>query len=369
MTATGTGPPPSIESFAWSHVTYPWPIPGGEDGAAAAGLYDAYVATTDASVYHVPIPAEFGEALTDLGYAKVRVSGGNRYLGLTEESRAARAYEYVTHGRFGLYSKEIDRLYKEAEARHMETFDHGAETVLVPGYQDPDDEPRTYTRALPCSPQCNRRLLAKTRPESDEKAVAFVLVKERDGTVATMVEAIFGPYLRWKPGEPNPGIAMAWKAIEERAGDTALRLTAAQATLAPLQSALDEVDRLFHLETEQWSPGSPQAVLWQQWQNMDGHPAIASARALVASIEAEWNANERRRATWLRENEPAPQDSTMWDSQAEPAPPAPAVVKLSQAERRAAVRVLVQDEGVSQREAARRLGVSDMTVRRDVESF
>jgi hypothetical protein len=174
-------PGPALQAFIDTRRVRPWPLEHrfGWSGVRAGRLYDQYVEVMQADDRLVLSSRDFGLTLKAMGLTTDRDEHGHFYPGVFEVTREevarARVIEQETW-------KESRRLWRDADAAHMEEFDHGTTTC-----------------------ECD---LTELRDAHGERIRAAIedLTKRLidDGTIDREVERRFGAFLRWREGDEDP---------------------------------------------------------------------------------------------------------------------------------------------------------------------
>ncbi|HET7181524.1 MAG TPA: hypothetical protein VFI15_04760 [Candidatus Limnocylindrales bacterium] len=213
----------ATDDFIAARRAYPWPDWNWDYvGAPAGELHANYKAAMIADDRRVLTANQFGAAVVAAGFERTKRSGGYFYPDLTLETRLERARAEVVR-----------------TLRVMEW--HRNETPAFREYWENHWSSEHAAHAWQCDHRPPPELLDPIKADVDRALAAL----EADGTIAGRIEEGFGPYLRWRPGEPNPGIAMererkrrlAHRAIEEAraviaAAEPRLRVLRAEEDLA-----------------------------------------------------------------------------------------------------------------------------------------
>jgi hypothetical protein len=175
-----------VDDFVDARRFDPWPnprrvrtFPDDDKGADATALYERYCADVEATGYEPVSQTKFGIVLQAVpGITRKKRDGGHYYHGLTVETRQERAEASV---RLRLFNREMNARGDEPWAQRWNA--HRMKD-LASGVECTHDHP----------------------PEVDAG------LADIGATIAAQVpaatEAEYGPWLRWRPGEPDPGIAI-----------------------------------------------------------------------------------------------------------------------------------------------------------------
>ena len=208
-----------LQSFLDAHRADPWPYRADRNlpwnvSVRAGLLHETYVTEAQAvgltqwsghrrvgdSEEPILSLRDFGLAVASAGFRKDRDEEGNRYWGISEVTRRDLAHETV----YSAVLLKLSRpLYTEAEARHRAEFDHGTSRVLLIHGEEPSRDERGNPLPYKEKPNpCMCDISDVTRP-----AFASYVEEHRaeiEAQVESFVERIYGPFLNWSAGDPNP---------------------------------------------------------------------------------------------------------------------------------------------------------------------
>jgi hypothetical protein len=171
----------NLAAFLEARLGSPWTY-WAEWHAPAGALYDAYAAEAGADPERrVMTRNEFSPAVEALGFTKTKNAGGFVFEGLTVETRAQRARRNVV-ATLG------------APLRDQARSEHEARAHADGSYCDP------WRHPIP-----------------DNVLAAIAAQVEADpARIEARIEAEYGAFLRWRPGDPDPNVAIEAARRERR---------------------------------------------------------------------------------------------------------------------------------------------------------
>ena len=200
-----------IDAFLDEHRRHPWPVwmgdydpaaramfagiapladaDAGAEGAGIYGVYVAYVAALgDPSLRTLGQPELGAELKSRPWTGHIRFPEGVVYRGLSIESRAQRAESEVRRSMFW------DDIYGRLRDASMERH--------VASCQRPECDHQPPVSAV-------ERLLDAATAE----IAAMVLTPDQQAEVDRLVEERYGPFLRWRDGDPIPAVDDQWEVL------------------------------------------------------------------------------------------------------------------------------------------------------------
>lgn len=192
-----------LAQFLAERIEYPWPdgsINHYGNGIPSSYLYSHYVKTGPDPLLR---QQEFGEAVRALGYRSSRddenrVTWPSFYFGWAEidSTRLSRAEgEVASQLTSAVWSEGYDRILRD----HMERVHPGEDGGRLVGVGEDQRFEPTCKHVMPDA------VLKTLRNERD----ALVAAAKADGTFSRLMADQFGPFLRWRPGDPDPCLLSA----------------------------------------------------------------------------------------------------------------------------------------------------------------
>ena len=214
-----TGEPELID-FLTARLLLPWPGMTRIDidrGRSAAALYDAYKATSPDPLLR---PQEFGESLRRLGYRSQRDEQGISWVSFYDGQRT-RQERAEAETVSAISTPIFKRMHEEALRDHRDRV-------------HPLDE-------FGGREECGHRMPDEAYDPIMVACDAAVEEAREDGTFDATLDRLFGAFLRWLPGDPDPNgvlnLARARNALRTAQDVEADRL----AGLASLRATLDSL--------------------------------------------------------------------------------------------------------------------------------
>lgn len=249
----------TVEAFVALRWAYPWRtrVRWGDDApeVEAKAVYERYRAETEAAGFRPLSHVDFGVALQAVpGITRTRIPAGHVYTGITVETRQERAEAEVRRSLFsGAMAARADH------PGHALWSAHHTSHAMALTYCD--HEPSQLDVIA---------LLAEVEAEVADQ-------------LSAAVEAKYGPWLRWQPGEPDPGIAI-YRAQDEAERD---RIVAKIAALQAEDAAEDARLR------------APYDAAYPAWQAaVDAIvPPVTRCRAETCETSEHWTIGQRQTFT------------------------------------------------------------------------